>query len=86
MKEPKSTAAWRDTGRTVKFAFVNARVLAPLIFMIIPGLPWVVILALLAISIFLAVLDYFKITPVVFFRMLRTKIAGPMKIVRQVWM
>ena len=86
MKTPKSTAAWRDTGKSLKFTFFNARVLAPLVFLIIPPLQGVLTYVFIVLAIALGILDYFKITPMVFFRIVRSKIAGPAKIVRQRWM
>lgn len=84
MRVPDSDAHWRDSARQARFFLVDANAAFPILFMLLHIRLWTFLLALAFIG-FFAVLERFKFTIPVFFRWLRTFIAGPVKTAKPWW-
>jgi len=78
-------AHWRDSARPVKFFIWDGRAAFPVIIFFMHMSLWTFITAIVLIF-FFSILNRFGFTPVVFFRWLRSMIAGPQKIAIPWWM
>ncbi len=77
-------AFWRDSARVPRFFFVDALSAFPLVLFLLHIRQWTFILAILSIA-FFAVLERFKFTTPIFFRWLRSCIAGRVRVARPAW-
>ncbi len=78
------TRSWRDTARDPRFFFVDANAAFPLVLFLLHIRLWTFMLAILSI-VFFAVLERFKFTVPIFFRWIRSSIAGPIRVARPNW-
>lgn len=78
-------AHWRDTARSIKFFFLDGKAVFPLVLVLMYWRLWTVIVAVLS-TIFFTILNRYGFTPIVFFRWLRSVIAGKRKISIPWWM
>ena len=74
---------WRDTGRTPRFLFMDARIVATILLWLLHMRMWTLYL-FIASSIFFVVLERFGFTVPVALRALRVLIAGPIRKVRAI--
>ena len=81
---PPDNLHWRDAARQTRFFFVDAYAAFPILIMLLHVKLWTCLLSIGCI-IFFAILERFKFTVPVFFRWLKTTIAGPLKIARPWW-
>ncbi len=79
-----SDAHWRDSARQARFFFVDAAAAFPILLALLHIKLWTISLAI-SCMIFFAILERFKFTIPVFFRWLRSFIAGPIKLARPWW-
>jgi intracellular multiplication protein IcmT len=82
--EPTANANWRDSARTAKFFFIDAKAAFPIFLFLIHIRLWTFILAL-TIMIFFTVLNRFGYSVNVFLRIFRSMLAGPRKIAIPWW-
>lgn len=78
MVQPTSDAHWRDSARTAKFFFVDAKAAFPLFMFLMHIKLWTFILALIFMT-FFTVLNRFGYTIEVFLRIFRSMLAGQRK-------
>lgn len=78
-------AHWRDSARPVKFFIWDGRAVFPVLIFILHIAWWTLILTVVLI-VFFSILNKFGFTPMVFFRWLRSTIAGPRKFSVPWWM
>ena len=76
--------SWRDSARDPRFFIVDANAAFPLVLFLLHIRMWTFGLAVLSI-IFFAVLERFKFTVPIFFRWIRSSIAGPIRVARPSW-
>lgn len=79
-----NSVAWRDSARIAKFFIIDARAAFPFLFLLVHIRLWTLILATV-VTIAFATLDYYGFSVVVFFRVLRTFMAGKRKLSRPWW-
>lgn len=79
-----STAHWRDTARAARFFLIDYRAAFPLLLFLLHIRLWTFIAAI-ATTIFLALLERYGFTLIVFFRWLRSTLAGPRKFAIPWW-
>jgi intracellular multiplication protein IcmT len=77
-------AHWRDSARNVRFWVVDYRAIFPLAFFLFHIKLWTFMFALMT-TIFFAMIERYGFTVPVFFRWLRSYIAGPQKISQPWW-
>ena len=75
---------WRDSARPARFFFVDAAAAFPFLIMFLHLKLWTFLLVII-LMIFFAILERFKFTIPVFFRWLKSSIAGPLKMARPWW-
>lgn len=75
---------WRDAARTPRFYFMDAFSAFPLLFLMLHIKLWTFILTLICTG-FFVVLERFKFTIPVFFRWLRSTLAGPFRPTKPWW-
>lgn len=78
------SAFWRDSARSPRFFMVDAYAALPLVLFLLHIRAWTFYLALTAI-VFFAILERFNFTVPVFFRWLRSTIAGRVKVAKASW-
>ncbi len=69
---------WRDSARTPKFFFIDARSLLPLSIWLLHMTRWTFYIALAGCGFFI-LLQRWRITPMVCWRLFRTKLIGPVR-------
>lgn len=74
----KEDTHWRDTARVPKFFVVDARAAFPLVLFLLNIAIWTFILATTC-MLFFAMIERFGFTVQVFFRWIRSFLAGPIK-------
>ena len=75
---------WRDAARTPRFYFMDAFSALPLLLFFLHMRLWTFILAIVFIAFFI-VLERFKFTLPVFFRFIRSFLAGPLRTAKPWW-
>jgi len=78
------TRAWRDSARDPRFFIVDANAAFPLVLFLLHIRLWTFLLAIASI-IFFGILERFKFTVPIFFRWVRSTIAGPIRVARPTW-
>jgi len=76
---------WRDSARPVKFFVWDGRAVFPLLLLLFFPNLWTLIFCVVLIT-FFSILNRFGFTPLIFFRWLRSTLAGPHKTARPWWM
>lgn len=84
MPQPTSNAHWRDSARTARFFFIDAKAAFPLFLFLIHIQLWSFILAFIF-MVFFTVLNRFGYSVDVFFRIFRSMLAGPRKVAIPWW-
>ena len=84
MADFSPNAHWRDSARATRFFFVDYRAAFPLLLFLLHIKYWTFAAALIT-MVFLALLERFGFTVIVFLRFLRSKLAGPRKFSRPWW-
>lgn len=77
-QEPTANAHWRDSARTAKFFFVDAKAAFPILLFLMHIKIWTFVIALVIMT-FFTVLNRFGYTIDVFLRIFRSMLAGPRK-------
>lgn len=77
-------AYWRDSARNPRFFMVDALAALPLVVFLLHIRAWTFYLAL-GTMVFFAILERFNFTVPVFFRWLRSTIAGRIKVSKAAW-
>lgn len=77
-------AHWRDTSRTPRFFFMDAYAAFPLLLVLLHIRLWTFLTALAFMGFFI-MLERFKFTPTVFFRFVRSFLAGPLRVAHPWW-
>lgn len=77
-------AHWRDSARTVRFFVIDYRAAFPLLLLLVHIRMWT-FLAAIAGTVFFAIIEHYGYTVNVFFRRVRSFIAGPHKIAQPWW-
>jgi intracellular multiplication protein IcmT len=77
-------AHWRDSARPIRFFFVDYRAMFPLLIILFVPRFWTIGLAMLAIMFFM-ILERYGFTVLVFTRLFRGFLAGPVKAARPWW-
>lgn len=78
MPQPTNNAHWRDSARTARFFFIDAKAAFPFFLFLLHITLWTFITAF-AIMVFFTVLNRFGYSIEVFLRMFRAMLAGPRK-------
>ncbi len=78
------SAHWRDSARSPRFFLVDARAAFPVFLFLIHIRMWTAILVIIS-AIFFGILEHFGFTVPVFFRWLRTLVAGEVKLAKPWW-
>ena len=84
MATPNAGAHWRDIARTPRFFFIDSLAAFPLLLFIMHIRLWTFITAIVIMG-FLLVLERFKFTLPVFFRWMRSTLAGPLRVSKPWW-
>ncbi len=84
MKIPQS-AHWRDSARRIKFFVWDGQAAFPMMLFFLHMRLWTFIAAFVAMA-FFTLLNRYGFTPIVFFRWLRSALAGPIKQAQPPWM
>jgi len=84
MAMPSSEAHWRDSARSARFFFVDAKASFPMLIFLVHIKLWTFILAT-TVMIFFTVLNHFGFSTEVFLRWLRSFFAGPRKMAIPWW-
>jgi len=77
-------AHWRDSARTTRFFMIDSRAAFFILFFLVHIQVWTGLLALINI-IFFSIIEHYGFNIPVFFRWLRTNIAGPIKLSQPWW-
>lgn len=77
-------AAWRDSARYPRFFVIDANAALPLVVFFVHIRWWTFILAVFAI-VFFGILERFKFTLPIFFRWLRSTLAGRVRVAHPTW-
>jgi intracellular multiplication protein IcmT len=85
MRLPPSDAHWRDSARTPKFFFFDAKAAFPLLLFFLHIQLWTFIVAIAA-WLFFTYLNYYGFSIEVFLRWIRSFFAGKRKIATPWWM
>lgn len=75
---------WRDSARRTRFFMLDSAAILPIFIFVLHIRLWTFILALILIT-FFWILERFKFTIPVFFRWLRSTLAGPLRIAKPFW-
>ena len=79
-----ATSHWRDSARSPRFFIVDARAVFPVFLFLMHIRIWTAVLVVLA-TVFFAFIEHFGFTVPVFFRWLRSIMAGPVKTSQPWW-
>jgi intracellular multiplication protein IcmT len=80
----KVISHWRDSGRLPRFFIIDARSAFPLLLFLI-HIKWWTFFVALAITLFFAVIEHYGLSTTVFFRSVRTILAGKVKTSKPWW-
>lgn len=75
---------WRDSARNTRFFLVDARAAFPIFLFLMHIRIWTAILVLIS-TVFFGIIEHFGFTVPIFFRWLRTMIAGNLKLSQTPW-
>lgn len=75
---------WRDSGRTPRFFFIDARSSFPLLLFLVHIKWWTFFVAVGAMLLF-GIIEHFGFTTIVFLRMVRSFLAGKRKLAKPWW-
>jgi intracellular multiplication protein IcmT len=75
---------WRDSARSARFFIVDARSAFPLFIFLMHIRTWTAILVLVS-AVFFGIIEHFGFTVPVFFRWIRSKLAGNIKTAQPWW-
>lgn len=78
-------AHWRDSARSVRFFLWDGNSAFPIVIFLVHMRIWTLVVALVTMM-FFTILNRYGFSPIVFFRFLRSFIAGPRKIAIPWWM
>ncbi len=78
-------AHWRDSARPIKFFIWDGKAAFPLLLFLFHMQVWTLCVAIVG-MVFFTILNRYGFTPRVFFRWLRSTIAGPRKLAIPWWM
>lgn len=84
-QNPSPNANWRDSARPARFFIIDAKAAFPILLFLLHIKIWTFILALI-ITLFFSMLNRFGYTTEVFFRSMRSFLAGNRKIAVPWWM
>lgn len=84
MKAPNPEAHWRDSARSVRFFIWDGKTVFPLLLVVMYPRLWTLIVALVTVM-FFSILMRYGLTVTVFFRWLRSAVAGPRKFSQPWW-
>lgn len=84
MKRYSGAAHWRDSARPARFFVIDARAVFPFLLFLLHIQWWTFWLALVCIIFFMAI-EHYGFTVPVFFRWLRTVLAGPRRLSKPWW-
>ena len=82
---PSETAHWRDSARSPRLFFFDAKAIFPFMLLML-HIEWWTFFIALATAIFLTIIGRYGFTVEVFLRWLRSTLAGPRKISDPWWM
>lgn len=82
--QPTANAHWRDSARTAKFFFIDAKAAFPIFLFLMHIRLWTFIIAV-AIMVFFTLLNRFGYSVEVFFRIFRSFLSGPRKMAIPWW-
>lgn len=82
--QPTENAHWRDSARSAKFFFVDAKAAFPLILFLVHIKLWTFIVALIIMT-FFTLLSRYGFSVEVFLRIFRSTLAGPRKMAIPWW-
>jgi intracellular multiplication protein IcmT len=85
MRPVNPNAHWRDSARRARFFMVDAQAVFPIFLFLVHIRIWTLILAILA-TIFFATISRFGFSTIVFLRLARSFLAGPIKVAYPWWM
>ena len=77
-------AHWRDSARSARFFLVDARAAFPVFLFLIHIRMWTAMVVIVS-AIFFGIIEHFGFTVPVFFRWLRTCLAGDVKLSKPWW-
>jgi len=75
---------WRDAARTPRFYFMDAFAAFPFLLLVLHIRLWTFLTAV-GLTSFFILLERFRFTPKVFFRWLRSTLAGPIRVAKPWW-
>ena len=84
MKRINPDAHWRDSARPIRFFMMDGQSFYPIFLIVVWPRLWTLCIALVA-TIFFSILMHYGLTLSVFFRWLRTTVAGSRKYARPWW-
>jgi len=84
MVAPRIVAHWRDSARTPRFFVIDGRAAFPMLFFLI-HLHWWTFYVTVTATAFFGLVEHYGYTLTVFFRMLRTFLAGSVKQTKPWW-
>jgi intracellular multiplication protein IcmT len=84
MENFSPSSHWRDSARHARFFLVDARAAFPLLLFLLHIRIWTFVAAVIAIT-FFAMIEHYGFTVTVFFRWLRSFLAGPRKMAQPWW-
>jgi intracellular multiplication protein IcmT len=80
-----STASWRDSARPIRFFMLDGKSVFPVVILLMHIRLWTFVLSLVTV-VFFSVLIRFGITPRIFLRMVRNRMAGPRRYANPRWL
>ena len=84
MKQINPDASWRDSARSSRLWIFNSSTTFPLVFWLFNIQWWTFILAI-SVMVFFLLLEHYQFTPPIFFRFIRSLLAGKRRIARPWW-
>jgi intracellular multiplication protein IcmT len=84
MPQPTKNAHWRDSARSARFFFIDAKAAFPIFLFLIHITLWTLVVAIVA-MVFFTTLNRFGFSVEVFLRVFRSMLAGPRKVVVPWW-
>ena len=84
MQNFSPSAHWRDSSRNARFFIVDARAAFAILLFLVHIATWTAMLVVINLT-FFAIVEHYGFTIPVFFRWLRTVLAGPVKLSQPWW-
>lgn len=85
MQQVNPNAAWRDVARPTKIGFMTTHIVYPMMLWLLYMRYWTLGVVLIT-GLFFTILDYYRITATIFFRLIRSMLAGPRRTRRLWWL